>query len=161
MSSEEFSFNNKTIAIEEKTELDSSYKIKSYKKKLELIEKQKIPQKEIKEVLNHLLNENQSLTKKTKNSVTKFVYSKNDRIIIAITNHGKEFIWNRDKLLRQYGWFFFVSETEDGSVAKKKAKKVKKQEVTVSTDEYKFKDNKILIKQKENNKFIISKFTSL
>ena len=150
MSSEEFSFNNKTIAIEEKTELDSSYKIKSYKKKLELIEKQKIPQKGIKEVLNHLLNENQSLTKKTKNSVTKFVYSKNDRIIIAITNHGKEFIWNRDKLLRQYGWFFFVSETEDGSVAKKKAKKVKKQEVTVSTDEYEFKDNKILIKQKEN-----------
>ena len=150
MSTEEFTFNNKKIAIEEKKELDSSFKIKSYNNKMEMIEKQKIPQKEIKEVLDHLFKKNPSLSKKTKNSVSKFIYSKKDRIIIAITSHGKEFIWNRDKFIREYGWFFFVSETEDGSAAKKKAKKVKKAEVTVSTDEYEFKENKILIKQKEN-----------
>ncbi|MFW9899477.1 MAG: hypothetical protein ACFFDO_09495, partial [Candidatus Thorarchaeota archaeon] len=150
MSTEEFTFNKKTIAIEEKKELDSSYKIKSYKQKMEMIEKQKIPQKEIAEVINHLFTKNTSLSKKTKNSISKIIYSKEDRIVIAITTHGKEFIWNRDKFIRQYGWFFFVSETLDGSVAKKKVKKVKKAEETVSIDEYEFKDNKILLKQKEN-----------
>ncbi|MFX0188010.1 MAG: MBL fold metallo-hydrolase [Candidatus Hodarchaeota archaeon] len=150
MSTEKFIFNNKTIAIEEKKELDSSYKIKSYKKKMEMIEKKKIPQKEILEVINHLFTKNPFLSKKTKNSVSKIIYSKEDSIIIAITNHGKEFIWNRDKFIREYGWFFFVSETEDGSAPKKKAKKVNKEEVTVSTNEYEFKDNKILLKQKEN-----------
>ena len=111
-----------SISIEEKKELESSYKIKSYKKKIEFMQKSKIPQKEIKEVLEHLFTKNTSLSEKTKNSVSKIIYSVKDRIIIAITNHGKEFIWNRDKFIRLYGWFFFVTETEEGRIAKKKEK---------------------------------------
>ncbi len=150
MSTEEFTFNKKTIEIEEKKELESSFKIKSFKKKLEFMQKSKIPQKEVNEVLDHLFNKNKSISNKTKNSVTKIIYSSIDRVIIVITQHGKEFIWNRDKFIKLYGWFFFVSDTEDMSTAKKKKKKVKKEEVTVSRDEYKFKENIIQIKQKEN-----------
>ncbi len=150
MSKEEFKFNNKSISIEEKSELRSSFRIKSFKKKLDFMEKSKIPQKEINEVLDHLFNKNTSLSDKTKNSVSKILYSFKDRIIIVITKHGKQFIWNRDKFIKLYGWFFFVSETEDMSKAKPKKKKIKKEEITVKTEEYEFKDHKIVIKQKEN-----------
>ena len=148
MSNDVFIFKNRSILIEEKKELASAFKIKSFKKKLELMKKN--PKKEINDVLDHLFNKNTSLSTKTKNSVSKILYSPKDHIIIVITQHGKEFIWNRDKFIRLYGWFFFVSDTENKNIVKKKKKKVKKEEITVRTEEYEFKEHKIQIKQKEN-----------
>jgi len=54
MNTEEFSFSNKSILLEKREELGSSYKIKSYKKSIKLMEEKKIPQKEIKEALDVL-----------------------------------------------------------------------------------------------------------
>ena len=48
MTSEEFKLSNKkSILIEELPKLGSSFKIKSYKQKLKLMESKKIPQKDI------------------------------------------------------------------------------------------------------------------
>ena len=118
------------------------------------METQKIPQKDIKEVLNHFFsNENKIINSKTKISIKKILFSQKDRIIIAITKSGRDIIWNRDKLIRTYGWFFFVSESEDRFKEKKPNKtkrKPKKEERTTKTEEYKFNDNIIVLKQKEN-----------
>jgi len=155
MTAEEFKLSNqKSILIEEMAKIGSSFKIKSYIQKLKLMETQKIPQKDIKEVLNHFFsNENKIINSKTKISIKKILFSQKDRIIIAITKSGRDIIWNRDKLIRTYGWFFFVSESEDRFKEKKPKKtksKPKKEERTTKTEEYKFNDNIIVLKQKEN-----------
>ncbi|MFX1504285.1 MAG: MBL fold metallo-hydrolase, partial [Promethearchaeota archaeon] len=154
MSIEEFKFSDKKILIEKREKLDSSYKIKSYVVKLKYMEDKEIPQKNINETLNHLFFKDRIISNNTKNSISKMIYSENDRIIILITQNGKDIIRNRDKLVRNYGWFFFIAETEkkQKKTKKEKLKKKdeKKQEKTISTEEFQYEDSRIPLKQKEN-----------
>ncbi len=154
MELKEFKFSDKTILVEQKEKVSSSFKIKSYKIKLKYMQDNKIPQKDISAVLNHLFFKDKLISIKTKNSISKIKYSKNDRIIIIITPNGKDIIRNRDKLVRNYGWFFFISENELEQKASKKSKSKKKvekkQEITINKEEYLFEDLKIILKQKKN-----------
>ncbi len=154
MNIEEFKFLDKTILIENKEKLNSSFKIKSYKIKLKFMEDNKIPRKSIKEVLNHLFFKDKFISIKTKTSISKIIYSEIDRIIIIITPSGKDIIRNRDKLVRNYGWFFFISESDTTQeIAKKdkiKKKENKKQEITLSKEEFQYEDLRIILKQKKN-----------
>ena len=112
MVKEEFKFLEKTIDLENREELGSSYKIKSYEDNLKLMKSKNLPQKSIEDVLNHFFLENDDITKKTKDSISTVVYSQKDRIIVIITNSGQDIIWKRDKLIHAYGWFFFVSKEQ-------------------------------------------------
>ena len=154
MINEEFKFSDKTILLEKRQKLSSSYKIKSYKAKLKLMEDNKIPQKKIDDVLNHLFFKDRIISNKTKKSISKIVYSDNDRIIIVVTSIGNDIIINRDKLIRNYGWFFFISETDKEEIKskKKKSKKkdIKKEEKTISKEEFRYEELIIPLKQKEN-----------
>jgi Cft2 family RNA processing exonuclease len=154
MNLKEFKFSDKLILIEGKEKLGSSYKIKSYKVKFEFMEDKKIPQKEINVVLNHLFFKDRIISNKTKNSISKIIFSEKDRIIIVITPNGKDIIRNRDILIRNYGWFFFISETdrEQKKPKKEKLKKkdIKRQEQTISTEEFQFEDSSIPLKHKKN-----------
>jgi Cft2 family RNA processing exonuclease len=154
MNIEEFKFLDKPILVEEKDKLDSSFKIKSYEIKLKLMEDKKIPQKNINDVLKNLFFNDNFISNKTKNSISKIIYSEIDRIIILITLSGKDIIRNRDRLVKNYGWFFFISERDiDQKISKKgkvKKKEKKKQEETISTDEFQYEDLRIILKQKEN-----------
>jgi len=154
MDKEEFKFLDKTIELEKRDELNSSYKITSYKAKLKFLEERKIPQREIKDVLSHFFNINKFISKKTKNSISKIIYSQKDRILILITPSGKDIILNRDRLSRDYGWFFFIekSEKKEKEFKKKKLKKKedRKEEKTISTEEFHFEDIIIPLKEKEN-----------
>ena len=137
----------------EKDKLASHFKIKSYKKKLSFMSENHIPQKDINEVLNHLFFSSNIISEKTKTSVSKIIYCIADRIIICITKSGKDIIWNRDKLVKEYGWFFFVAETDITKKKKKnkaKAKENKKEELTVSKDTFEYDGLSIDIKQKMN-----------
>jgi Cft2 family RNA processing exonuclease len=154
MKTEEFKFLNKSISIEEK-ELGSSFKIKSYKQKLKLMKMSNIPQKPIKDVIEFFFSdENKILSQKTKESVSKIIFSSKDRIIITLSKFGKEIIRNRDNLISETGWFFFVIEDEKKLLTdrekKKGSKKVKKEEKTLSVEQYNFEDTSIVVKQKEN-----------
>ncbi len=150
MSTKEFKFLDKTILIEKREKFGSSYKIKSYKTKLKLMKDRKIPQKKIDVVFNHLFFKDRIISNKTKNSISKIIYSQNDKIIVAITQHGKDIIINRDKLIKNYGWFFFVSETDKEEITPKKKKSKKKEEKTISIEEFQHDDLIIPLKQKEN-----------
>ncbi|MFW9820129.1 MAG: MBL fold metallo-hydrolase [Candidatus Thorarchaeota archaeon] len=118
------------------------------------MEDNKIPQKDIFAVLNHLFFKDKFISMKTKNSISKIIYSRTDRIIVIITPDGKDIIRNRDKLVRNYGWFFFISENEiqkeTAKKSKAKKKREKKQEILISREEYIFEDLKIILKQKKN-----------
>ena len=151
MSNEEFKFSNKTILLENKEDVSSSYKINTYKSKLNFMENKKILQKDIKEVVNHFFSENKIFSDKTKNSISKIIYCQNARILIIITDYGKEIIVNRDRLIREYGWFFFIEKPKKQPKTKKpKKKEVSKVEKTVSREEYHFENIPIPLKQKEN-----------
>jgi len=149
MSKEEFKFSDKTILIERREKLSSSYKIKSYEINLKYMKDKNIPQKKINEVLNHLFFKDKIISSKTKNSISKIIYSQSNRIIIFITQNGKDIIRNRDKLVRNYGWFFFIAKTE-AKQKKPKKEKPKKQERTISSEEFQYEDLRISLKQKEN-----------
>ena len=93
MAIEEYKFLEKPIEIEKREEVGSSYKIKSYSEKIKLMESKEIPQKPIKDVLDHLFTENKEISIKTKNSISKIIYSPKDRVIILITPLGQDIIW--------------------------------------------------------------------
>ena len=155
MDKEEFKFLDKTIELEKREELDSSYKIRSYNDKLRLMESKKIPQKPIEDVLNDLLLKNSYISKKTKDSISKIIYSPKDRIIVVTTHLGQDIIWNRGKLIYSYGWFFFVSKPKSKQKSSKenkakKKKESKKEEKTLSREDYSFEDLIIPLKEKEN-----------
>ncbi|MFX0035445.1 MAG: MBL fold metallo-hydrolase [Candidatus Hermodarchaeota archaeon] len=118
------------------------------------MEDKKIPQKNINEVLNHLFSLDKLISIETKNSISKIIYSQSDRIIVLITQNGKEIIKNRDKLIRNYGWFFFISEKDKDDIKLKQRKKKKKEDTknenTISLEEFHYEDLTILLKQKEN-----------
>ncbi len=153
MVKEEFKFLDKVIEIENREEISSSIKIKSYEDKLKLMENKKIPQKPILNVLNHFFLNNDEVGKKTKTSISKVAYSQKTRIIIIFTNQGKDIIWKRDKLIYEYGWFFFVSKPKQKSKKEKKEnkkKEPKKEERTLSKETYQLEDISFPLKEKEN-----------
>ena len=150
---EEFKFSEKVIELEKREEISSSYKVKSYSEKMKLMESKEIPQKPIEDVLNHLFNENEEISIKTKKSISKIIYSLKDRIIIVITNSGQDIIWKRNKLIFSYGWFFYVSKPKTKASKQKKGKKKKepkKEEITVSKEILHLGDLSIPLKEKEN-----------
>ncbi|MBY9013474.1 MAG: MBL fold metallo-hydrolase, partial [Candidatus Lokiarchaeota archaeon] len=153
MVKEEFKFLEKKIDLENREELGSSYKIKSYEDNLKLMKSKNLPQKSIEDVLNHFFLENNDITKKTKDSISTVVYSQKDRIIVIITNSGQDIIWKRDKLIHAYGWFFFVSKPKQKPNKQKKEKKKqepKKEEKTLSREAFLFGEISIPLKEKEN-----------
>ena len=154
MSTEEFKFLDKKILLEKREDIGSSYKINVYKTKLKFMEDKKIPQKDIKNVLNHFFNKNRNISNRTKNSISKIIYSHKAKILILITYASKDIIENRDKLIKEYGWFFFIlkSEKEETQPKKKKSKKKAelKAERTISTEEFHYDDTQIPLKQKEH-----------
>ncbi|MFX1276027.1 MAG: MBL fold metallo-hydrolase, partial [Promethearchaeota archaeon] len=157
MSHEEFKVNDISILIEKKEELPSSFKIKSYLQKLKLMEEQNIFQKDIREVLNHFFKDNDTIPENTKKSISKIIYCQKDRIIIIITEAGKQIIWKRNELIKAYGWFFFVANSDvsadkgpEKKDKKKKKEKHRKEEKTISIEQYQFEDLIIPLKEKEN-----------
>ncbi|MFW9900735.1 MAG: MBL fold metallo-hydrolase [Candidatus Thorarchaeota archaeon] len=151
MSNEEFKFLDKTVLLEKREDINASYKINTYKNKLKFMENKKIPQKDIKEVLNHFFNKNTNISNKTKNSISKIIYCQKARILILISDHGKDVILNRDRLIRDYGWFFFIKKSLKKPKKKKPEKKKEpKVERTISREEYRFEETIIPLKEKEN-----------
>ncbi|MBY8986446.1 MAG: MBL fold metallo-hydrolase [Candidatus Lokiarchaeota archaeon] len=113
------------------------------------MEERKIPQKPIKDALNGLFLKNDYLSTKTKNAISKIIHSQKARILILITNSGKEIIANREKLVRDFGWFFFVEKPEKKE-KKSKRREGRKEEITIRKEDYHFKDSVIPLKEKEN-----------
>lgn len=149
MSNEEFKFKDRTINLLETVKLESSFKIKSYKDKLQIMIQKKIPQKAIMEVIEHLFLKNNLISKKTKESISKIIYSQDDRIIIIFTKSGKDIIYNRDKLIQTYGWFFYIEKPEKKKKEHKESD-LKKEEKTLSTETYFYNNHSITLKEKRN-----------
>ncbi|MBD3194531.1 MAG: MBL fold metallo-hydrolase [Candidatus Lokiarchaeota archaeon] len=147
MSKTSITYSNNSIQVIKKENLSSSFKIRSYKQKIEQMNKNNIPQKPINEVIEYLFSDQDDIiSDKTKKTISKIVYNQDDRIIIIESTHGKEFIWNRDKLVNQYGWFFFITK----SFGKKNKKEKNKGEITINEEQYIIDDFDINLAEKKN-----------
>lgn len=151
---EEFRYGKKTIPIEQIDDLENSYKIPSYKKKLQFMKDKEIPQMPIEEVIQHFYHSNGYIEKKVKKSITKILYSVEDRIIIVITNKGRPIIWKRTNLAKDYGWFFFVERSENRVKRKNRSRSKSKggleDEETLSEEEFTFNELTIPVVEKKN-----------
>ncbi len=150
----EFIFESEKIPIEEVKQVDSSYKIHSYTLQRKKMEKEGIDLAPIEKVLDDFFNKESTIKKAVKKSISKIFYCLEDRIIILLTNMGKEIIWHRNDLIKKYGWFFFVSnkEVKESGPKGKKEKKGKRsrKEIIVKVGEFEFEEKLISIKQKKN-----------
>jgi Cft2 family RNA processing exonuclease len=150
MSTEEFKILDKKITLKRVEELESSYKVRSYHEKIKIMEENNIPQKPIKEVVEHFFSKDNLVSKKTKKAISNLIYSVKDRIIVVIAKTGKDIIWNRDQLAKNYGWFFYISKGAPKEKSRKKEKDTKKKEKTINQELYEFKENSIVLKEKKN-----------
>jgi Cft2 family RNA processing exonuclease len=147
MEKESINYHNQTIAIQQKHQLSSSFKVRSYKEKLELMDEENIKQEPIEEVVNDFFSEkNKIISESTLKSITNIIYSEKDRIIIVESNHGKEIIWKREDLVKKYGWFFFVTKR----YRDKEKKKTKSGETVVSEEIFQVDGFEIELTEKEN-----------
>lgn len=149
MEKKSIEYKNQTIEINKKHQLSSSFKVRSYKERIEMMEKENIKQKSIDEVLEDFFSENNNIiADSTLRSISKIVYSEKDKIIIIESKHGKEIIWKREELVKKYGWFFFV--TKHYREKEKKQKKKKAGERTISEEIIQINGFEIELTEKEN-----------
>ncbi|MBN1213807.1 MAG: MBL fold metallo-hydrolase [Candidatus Lokiarchaeota archaeon] len=149
MEKKSFRYKTQEIELLEDDILKISFKINSYIQKIKYMEEKNIIQLDINQVLDDFFsNDNNLISEPTKNSITKIIYKKNERIIIVVTPKGKDLIWNRNKLIDKYGWFFFVIKTYGEKPPSEK--KEKKQEITVNTRTFKEEVFEIPINEKKN-----------
>lgn len=147
MEKESINYNDQTIKIQEKHQLSSSFKVRSYKEKLELMEKEGIKQKPIEEVIEDFFSKkNDIISESTLRSIKNIIYSEKERIIIIESSHGKEIIWKREELVKKYGWFFFVTK----HYRDKKKKKSKEGEKTINEKIFQIDGFEISLAEKEN-----------
>jgi len=147
MEKESIEYNDQTIKIKEKDQLSSSFKVRSYREKLELMEKEKIKQQPIEELIEHFFSKkNDIISESILRSIKNIIYSEKDRIIIIESSHGKEIIWKREELVKKYGWFFFVTK----HYRDKKKKKSKEGEKIINEKKFQIDGFEISLAEKEN-----------
>jgi len=155
MENKSIEFENNSVKVVEGKRLHPSFKVRSYKENLKTMEQKNIPQKPIEEVLNSFFSENlKIISKSTKKSISQIVYYKEERLIILESKHAREVIWNREQLIKKYGWFFFVTkkfippglkETKQRGKKKEKSK-----ERILSKEKYQVNGFQIGLIQKKN-----------
>ena len=151
MVEEEFKFFDHSIVLEAREKVKPSYKINIYKKQYQYIVKHQIPQTPIKDVMKHFFFDNNIVSNEIKKSISKIIYNQSDKLIILITSSGKELIYKRNELINQYGWFFYVTDNEKKSKKEhKNIKKEKKEEISISSQTYKFDEAVIELEEKQN-----------
>ena len=151
MVEKEFKFFDHTIILEGREKIKASYKINIYKKQYQYMIKNRIPQKPIQDVLKDLFFVGNTISSEIKKSISKIIYSETDKLIVLITDSGKEFINKRNELVNQYGWFFYVIDSEKKNKKDHKNKKQKKnEEIIISTQIYNFDEVEIELEEKQN-----------
>ncbi len=160
MNAKTYKYLDQSVILEKIIDINSSYKIRSYKQTLEQFKRKQIKLKPLNEVLDHFFNKNRLITSNFKKTINKIEYSTEGRILNVIIREGNskrnDIIWNRAKLANLYGWFFFV--TLKPSKTKKKAKKKpkkskqapKKEEILLSSSEVSYADYSFTLEQKSN-----------
>ncbi|MHA1668954.1 MAG: MBL fold metallo-hydrolase, partial [Promethearchaeota archaeon] len=107
--SQDYVFEDLTIHIEEKINMRPLYHTKEYFQYFKLIKSKNINQVDILEVLNDFFNNNTLVPIEEKKSVKNIIYYKEERVIVVKALNGDKMYDNLKKLVKQYGWYFYIT----------------------------------------------------
>jgi len=109
ISSQDFIFEDLTISLEEKTNMRSLYHTKEYFQYAKLIKSKNVNQMNILEVLNDLFNNNTLIPVDEKRSIRNIIYYKEEKVIVIKALNGDKMYDNLEKLVKKYGWYFYIT----------------------------------------------------
>lgn len=121
ISKETYQFEEISFPLKEKENMRSLYHTKEYFQYLKLIKSSNIPQLPIKDVLNDLLLENDSIPLKEKKSIGKIIYYQKERVIVVKSLIGDLMYENLKGLVKKYGWYFYITGVPVGESSISKA----------------------------------------
>ncbi|MHA1703586.1 MAG: MBL fold metallo-hydrolase, partial [Promethearchaeota archaeon] len=109
ISSQDYVFEDLTIYLEEKINMRSLYHTKEYFRYFKLIKSKNINQMNILEVLNDFFNKNSLVPIEEKKSVRNIIYYKEEKVIVVKALNGDKMYDNLEKLVKKYGWYFYIT----------------------------------------------------
>ena len=109
ISSQDYVFEDLTIHLEEKINMRSLYHTKEYFQYSKLIKSKNINQMNILEVLNDFFNNNTLVPIDEKKSVRNIIYYKEEKVIVVKALNGDKMYDNLEKLVKKYGWYFYIT----------------------------------------------------
>ncbi len=109
ITSQDFLFEDLTIFLEEKTNMRSLYHTKEYFQYAKLIKSKNINQMNILDVLNDFFNNNTLIPIDEKKSIRNIIYYKEEKVIVIKALNGDKMYDNLEKLVKKYGWYFYIT----------------------------------------------------
>ncbi len=109
ISSQDYVFEDLTIHLEEKINMRSLYHTKEYFRYFKLIKSKNVIQMNILEVLNDFFNKNTLVPIEEKKSVRNIIYYKKEKVIVVKALNGDKMYDNLEKLVKKYGWYFYIT----------------------------------------------------
>ena len=109
ISSQDYVFEDLTIYLEEKINMRSLYHTKEYFQYFKLIKSKNINQMNILELLNDFFDKNTLVPIEEKKSVRNIIYYKEEKVIVVKALNGDKMYDNLEKLVKQYGWYFYIT----------------------------------------------------
>jgi len=109
ISVEEYVFEDSKIDLKQKENMRGLYKTKEYFKYFKTINSKNVPQQPIKEVLNDIFLKSKLIPLKEKQAIKKIIYYEKEKVIVVKSLIGDKMYENLDKIVRQYGWYFYIT----------------------------------------------------
>ena len=109
ISSQDYVFEDLTIILEEKINMRSLYHTKEYFQYAKLIKSKNINQMNILDVLNDFFNKNTLVPIEEKKSIRNIIYYKEEKVIVVKALNGDKMYDNLEKLVKKYGWYFYIT----------------------------------------------------
>ncbi|MBA7652157.1 Ribonuclease J [subsurface metagenome] len=109
LSTEDFPFEDTNILLKEKVNMRSLYRTKEYNHYLKLIKSGDISQLPVKDILNDLFFKDETIPLEEKKGVRKIIYYQKEKVIVIKSLIGDELYENLERLVKKYGWYFYIT----------------------------------------------------
>jgi len=109
LSVEKYNFEDKSIVIKQKENMRGLYKTKEYFKYFKTINSKKIPQMEIKDVIDDIFLKNKLIPLKEKKAIKKIIYYQEEKVIVVKSLIGDKMYESLNKIVHKYGWYFYIT----------------------------------------------------
>lgn len=150
ISSQDYEFEELTISLEEKINMRSLYHTKEYFQYAKLIKTKNVNQMDILKVLNDFFHNNTLVPIEEKKSIRNIIFYREEKVIVVKALNGDKMYDNLEKLVKNYGWYFYITGVPVG-----------KSDISLAIDKIERKYdstyfNNILLSKSENEKISVS-----
>ncbi|MHA1933465.1 MAG: MBL fold metallo-hydrolase, partial [Promethearchaeota archaeon] len=109
LKTEEYTFKDSIIPVKEKVNMRSLYQTKEYRQYLKLIKSHNISQRSAKDVIDDFFNKDNLVPIEEKKGIRKIIYYQKEKVMVIKSLIGDEMYENLEKLVKKYGWYFYIT----------------------------------------------------